>query len=65
MHEALFTIQSLADFLQIDQKTVYRMAQAGELPGFKVRHQWRFKRTDIDLWIESCKRTSTGSQGHQ
>jgi hypothetical protein len=34
------------------------MAQAGELPGFKFRRQWRFKRVDIDLWIESRKKTT-------
>jgi excisionase family DNA binding protein len=55
-HEIL-TIQSLSDYLQIDEKTAYRMAQAGELPGFKVRRQWRFKRVDIDGWIEARKRS--------
>lgn len=55
MDEAILTLQRLADYLHIDQKTVYRMAQAGELPGFKVRRQWRFKRVDIDQWIESRK----------
>ncbi len=75
MNEAVFTIQSLADFLQIDEKTVYRMAQSGELPGFKVRRQWRFKRMDIDVWIESQKhsvatlpsetRTLDGNEQHE
>lgn len=61
MDEAILTIKGLADYLQIDEKTVYRMAQAGELPGFKVRRQWRFKRMDIDLWIESRKKTTATS----
>jgi hypothetical protein len=34
------------------------MAQKGELPAFKVRGQWRFKRADLDLWIERQKATS-------
>jgi len=59
MQEEVFTIQTLADFLQIDEKTVYRMAQGGELPSFKVRRQWRFKRADIDFWIESRKQRVT------
>jgi excisionase family DNA binding protein len=42
--EAILTIRGLADYLRIDEKTVYRTAQAGELPGFKVRRQWRFRR---------------------
>jgi len=56
--QEILTIQGLAGYLQIDEKTAYRMAQAGELPGFKVRRQWRFKRVDIDLWIESRKKTT-------
>jgi hypothetical protein len=28
------------------------MAQKGKFPTFKVRGQWRFKRGDLDLWIE-------------
>ncbi len=27
------------------------MAQAGDSPGFKVRGQWRFRRSEIDAWI--------------
>jgi excisionase family DNA binding protein len=59
MGEEILTIQGLADYLQIDEKTAYRMAQGGELPGFKVRRQWRFKRADIDVWIESRKKNVT------
>jgi excisionase family DNA binding protein len=33
--------------------TVYTMAQQGELPAFKVRGQWRFRRTDLDAWIDA------------
>ncbi len=41
--------------LKVAEKTVYTMAQKGELPAFKVRGQWRFKRDDIDAWIERQK----------
>lgn len=63
MNEAILTIQGVADYLQIDEKTVYRMAQARELPGFKVRRQWRFKRVDIEEWIESRKKSSSAVPG--
>ncbi len=36
-------------------KTVYTLAQKGQLPAFKVGGQWRFKRADIDAWIERQK----------
>lgn len=49
----ILTIREVADLLKIGEKTAYTMAQSGELPGFKVRGQWRFRRSDIDVWIRS------------
>lgn len=51
MDDEILTIRELAPLLKIGEKTVYTMAQSGELPGFKVRDQWRFRRADIDAWI--------------
>ena len=48
---------------RLREKTVYTMAQQGELPAFKVRGQWRFKRTDIDQWIEKQKAASRDAAG--
>ena len=47
----ILTIREVAALLKIGEKTAYTMAQSGELPGFKVRGQWRFRRCDIDAWI--------------
>lgn len=63
-----FTVREVALLLQVDEKTVYRLTQKGELPGFKVAGSWRFKRADIDEWVErqktavkvSLKRVSAG-----
>jgi excisionase family DNA binding protein len=49
------TVHDVAVYLKVDEKTVYRLAQRGELPGFKVAGTWRFKRSDIDAWIEQRK----------
>ena len=38
--------------MNIGQKTAYTMVKAGDLPGFKLRGQWRFRRVDVDAWIE-------------
>lgn len=50
-----FTVKEVALLLQVDEKTVYRLTQKGELPGFKVAGSWRFKRTDMDDWVERQK----------
>jgi len=49
--DEILTIREVAALLKIGEKTAYTMAQSGELPGFKVRGQWRFRRDDIDRWI--------------
>ncbi len=49
------TVKDVAQLLQVDEKTVYRLTQKGELPGFKVAGAWRFKRADMDAWVESQK----------
>lgn len=55
MSDEVLTVLEVAALLRVADKTVYTMAQQGELPAFKVRGQWRFKRDDIDAWIEQQK----------
>jgi excisionase family DNA binding protein len=55
MSDEILTLPEVALLLKVAEKTVYTMAQKGELPAFKVRGQWRFKRDDIDAWIERQK----------
>ncbi len=55
MPDEILTLPEVALLLKVAEKTVYTMAQKGEIPAFKVRGQWRFKRDDIDAWIERQK----------
>lgn len=59
MPDEILTLPEVAKLLKVAEKTVYTMAQKNELPAFKVRGQWRFKRTDIDAWIEQQKAAAT------
>lgn len=59
MIEQAMTVRQVAEYLNVDAKVIYRLVQAGELPGFKVARSWRFKRDDIDSWIEQQKKQST------
>lgn len=56
-NEEVLKLKDIAALLKVGDKTIYSMAQTGELPAFKVRGQWRFSRRDIDAWIEQQKRT--------
>ena len=53
--EPAMTVRDVAAFLNVDEKTIYRFAQKGDLPGFKVLGSWRFQRCDLVDWIEFKK----------
>lgn len=53
------TVRAVATYLNVDEKTIYRLAKRGEIPGFKVAGTWRFKKDDIDAWIETRKVAAT------
>jgi excisionase family DNA binding protein len=56
------TIRQVAEYLQVTERTIYKLAWAGQLPGFKVGNTWRFKKDDIDKWIETNKRSVRSSK---
>lgn len=56
MPDQAMTVREVASYLNVDEKTVYRLAKRGDLPGFKVAGAWRFKRSDLDSWIDLQKK---------
>ena len=48
----LLSPKQLAEYLQLSQRTVYRLLERGDLPGVKVGGQWRFRRADVDQWLD-------------
>jgi excisionase family DNA binding protein len=48
----LLTMHDLAAYLHLDEATVSKLVTAGKIPALQVDRQWRFKRTQIDAWIE-------------
>lgn len=51
-HEAFLTTEEVLDYLQVNLRTVYRLIDAGKLPAVRVGRQWRFRRKDIDAWLD-------------
>jgi excisionase family DNA binding protein len=47
----LMTVDEVADYLRVTDKTVYRLLDKGSIPAAKVGHKWRFKRESIDHWL--------------
>lgn len=47
----ILTLEEVAAYLKAGKKTVYRLAQKGEIPAFKLGGSWRFRRAELDSWI--------------
>ncbi len=56
MNDQILTLKEVAAYLKLAEKTAYRLASEGKLPGFKVGGSWRFKKYDLEKWIEQAKR---------
>jgi excisionase family DNA binding protein len=51
MTEQLLTTDQLAEYLNVDKFTVYRLISQKEIPAIKVGNQWRFKKRLIEAWL--------------
>ena len=49
----LLTLPQLARYLGVAERTLYVWAQQGKVPAFKIGVTWRFRRSDIDAWLET------------
>jgi len=59
----IFTLKELALYLKLAEKTAYRLAAEGKLPGFKVGGAWRFRKAEIDRWINEQERSNQKADG--
>jgi len=39
----IMTVKQVAEYLQMDEHTVYKLARSGQIPSIKIAGQWRFK----------------------
>jgi excisionase family DNA binding protein len=60
--DLVLTIKDVAVILKLADKTVYSMAQDGELPAFKIRGQWRIRRVDFEKWVAQRAEGATATR---
>ncbi|MCL2043094.1 MAG: PTS sugar transporter subunit IIA [Treponema sp.] len=51
IEDEIMTIEEVAKYLRVSERTVYDWAQKGELPAGKIGTVWRFKKTEIEEWV--------------
>ena len=49
---AFLTTEEVLDCLKVNPRTIYRLIKTGELPAIRIGRQWRFRRADLDEWID-------------
>ena len=57
--ETFLTTEEVLEYLQVNLRTVYRLIKAGKIPAVRVGRQWRFRKTDIDAWLDSQRPRAT------
>ncbi len=50
--ESFLTTDEVLEYLQVNLRTVYRLIKAGKIPAVRVGRQWRFRKSDLDAWLE-------------
>ncbi|MQA31869.1 MAG: response regulator [Luteitalea sp.] len=64
MDETFLTTEEVLEYLQVNLRTVYRLIKAGKIPAVRVGRQWRFRKRDIDAWLDS-QRARSGTRSSQ
>jgi excisionase family DNA binding protein len=60
--QSLLTLEQVAEYLNVNKFTVYRLLAQNDLPAFKVGNQWRFKRELVEAWLtKNAKNPQTHS----
>lgn len=47
----IMTLADLAAYVQLSKSSLYKLCQAGKVPGMKIGRHWRFHKDAIDAWI--------------
>ena len=63
--ETFLTTEEVLEYLQVNLRTVYRLIKAGKIPAVRVGRQWRFRKRDIDAWLDSQRPRGGGPRPAQ
>jgi excisionase family DNA binding protein len=59
IEETFLTTEEVLEYLQVNLRTVYRLIKVGKIPAVRVGRQWRFRKRDIDAWLDSQRAGGT------
>ena len=56
---SFLTTEEVLGYLKVTPRTIYRLIRTGELPAVRVGRQWRFRRADLDNWLDRQQHSSS------
>ena len=55
MDERWLSVDEIAEYLGVGRETIYNWIEKRAMPAHKVGRCWKFKRQEVDAWVESGK----------
>ena len=55
LEDRLLTLREVAEYLRLKERTIYKWAEEGAIPASKLGSAWRFRKSDVDEWVEEHK----------
>ena len=62
--EPWVSLDDISQHLAVSRDTVYRWIKRREMPAHRVGHQWKFKISQVDEWIQTGN-AAEGSKSEQ
>ena len=56
---SFLTTEEVLTYLKVTPRTIYRLIRTGELPAVRIGRQWRFRRGDLDSWLDRQRHSAT------
>jgi excisionase family DNA binding protein len=57
--ERYLTINEVSQYLNVKRSTLYSWVKSGEMPHYRLNRMVRFRKADIDTWMENHRSEST------
>ena len=61
--EQIMTLQEVSEYLKIKERTIYDWVTRGKIPAFKLGNAWRFRRSELEDWIDKQRNVGNGGPG--
>ena len=62
VNDEVLTTAETCRYLKVARRTLYRYIQEKRVPAFKLGKDWRFVKSELELWLRKKSRDQTRSK---